>query len=51
MIIELKVRPLRERYLLLPKTWAGHYRILRRHNGRVRSMWAAWLLARLLVTT
>lgn len=48
--ISLRVRPLWKRYLLLPKTWAGHYRILRRYNGRWRSAMDAARLARLLVT-
>ena len=49
VIVTLKVRPLWKRYLLLPKTWGGHYRILRRHNGRLRSAVDAWRLARLIV--
>lgn len=47
--VEVKRRPLWKIVLISPFVWFKHYRILRRHEGRIVSAYAAWWWARQMV--
>jgi hypothetical protein len=47
--IEVKQRSMVSRLARLPRVFWGHYKIMRRGNGRIVSAYGAWLLAGLIV--
>jgi hypothetical protein len=48
--IEVKQRSMVSRLARLPRVFWGHYKIMRRGNGRIVSAYGAWLLAGLILT-
>jgi hypothetical protein len=49
--VEVRKRGFFGTLVQVPKVFRQHYRVMRRHdNGRLVSIYGAWLLARLIVT-
>jgi hypothetical protein len=50
LTVDVKRRGFFDTLLQLPRCFAGHYRTARRGNGIIVSLYAAWLMTRLLIT-